>query len=336
MTVQAPGAGAGGRASGAASADAPFIAAAGAVPWRRRRGTLEVAMVHRPAYDDWAWAKGKLDTGEDWPTAAVREVEEETGLQVRLGRPLPLSSYSFVDRKGEVARKQVRYWAAEVVGGSGELLNEIDEVAWLPVSDAMARLDYARDREQLRAMVRYAAQGALTTWPLVLVRHAKARPRNQWRQDDRLRPLDARGERRAEAIVPMLGAFGVSRLVTSSSTRCVDTLAPYAASAGLELKTKEGLTEEAFVEDPDRAVKHLRKALRRGVPAALCSHGPVLPLLLEELSVLGSVDQPEVEAVVSTLLEAADLGMSKGELLVCHVSGTGEAARIVAVERHLP
>ena len=66
------------------------IPAAGTVPWRRRRGALEVAVVHRPKYDDWSWAKGKLDPGEDWPVAAVRETREETGLEVRLGLPLPL------------------------------------------------------------------------------------------------------------------------------------------------------------------------------------------------------------------------------------------------------
>ena len=65
------------------------IPAAGTVPWRLRDGTLEVALVHRPRYDDWSWAKGKLDADEDWAVAAVRETDEETGLLVRLGPPLP-------------------------------------------------------------------------------------------------------------------------------------------------------------------------------------------------------------------------------------------------------
>ena len=63
--------------------------AAGTLPWRRRRGQLQVALVHRPKYDDWSWAKGKLDPGEEWPAAAARETHEETALEVRLGRPLP-------------------------------------------------------------------------------------------------------------------------------------------------------------------------------------------------------------------------------------------------------
>ena len=60
-----------------------MIPAAGALPWRRRRGELQVALVHRPAYDDWAWSKGKLDPGEDWPVAAVREVEDRLGRLVQ-------------------------------------------------------------------------------------------------------------------------------------------------------------------------------------------------------------------------------------------------------------
>ena len=136
-----------------------LIPAAGTLPWRRRRGDLEVAMVHRPKYDDWSWAKGKLDPGEDWPVAAVRETQEETGLEVRLGLPLPPTTYT-VDSSGDTATKEVRYWSAEVVGGTGELENEIDEVTWLDVAAAHDKLDYARDREQLRALVRADAAGA--------------------------------------------------------------------------------------------------------------------------------------------------------------------------------
>ena len=107
-------------------------------------------MVHRPKYDDWSWAKGKLDPGEEYPVAATRETAEETGLDVHLGMPLPPASYTVLDRTGVPATKQVRYWAAEVVGGQGRLVNEIDEVAWLDVLTAHDRLDYARDRDQLR------------------------------------------------------------------------------------------------------------------------------------------------------------------------------------------
>ena len=72
----------------------PVIPAAGTLPWRRIKGVLEVAVVHRPKYNDWSWTKGKLDPDEDWPVAAVRETFEETGWYVALGRPLPSTTYT--------------------------------------------------------------------------------------------------------------------------------------------------------------------------------------------------------------------------------------------------
>jgi 8-oxo-dGTP pyrophosphatase MutT (NUDIX family)/phosphohistidine phosphatase SixA len=314
--------------------DAPVIAppatpAAGAVPWRRRKGALQVAMVHRPRYDDWSWAKGKLDPDEDWPVAAVREVAEETGLQVHLGRPLPTSTYPIGSLSG-LATKEVRYWAAEVVGGSGKLVNEIDEVAWLPVDEAALRLDYARDQEQLRALVRADEQEQLTTWPLAVVRHAKATPRGSWTDPDPLRPLDQRGSLRAAALAPLMAAFGVRRLISSPSTRCLDTLKPYAAQARITLRTKAGLSEEGFADDPAKAPYHVERMIQRGTPVAVCGHGPVLPTMLEVLA-----DRAKDEAA-DQLHEAADLGLAKGEVLVAHLSGSGEPARVVAVERHAP
>jgi 8-oxo-dGTP diphosphatase len=310
------------------------VPAAGTVPWRRRRGHLEVALVHRPKYDDWSWAKGKLDPGEDWPVAATRETAEETGLDVHLGIPLPPASYTVLDRTGVPATKQVRYWAAEVVGGKGRLINEIDEVAWLDVLTAHDKLDYARDRDQLRAIVRADAAGRLTTWPLAIVRHAKAWPRGSWPRPDPERPLDERGEEQARAIAPLLAAYGVSRLVSSPSVRCADTLRPYAAAAGLPLRLKDGLSEEGYADDPDRSAHHLRRVVERGAPTALCSHGPVLPSLLESLRKLVDHDADDGPDASTALAEAASDGLGKGEVLVCHVVDTGESARITAVERY--
>jgi 8-oxo-dGTP diphosphatase len=313
------------------------IPAAGTVPWRRRRGQLQVALVHRPKYDDWAWAKGKLDPGEDWAVAAVRETHEETALEVRLGRPLPCAAYTVLDRDGEPATKEVRYWAAEVVDGDGRLVNEVDEVRWLEVAAAHDLLDYARDRDQLRALVRADAAGALATWPLALVRHAKAFPRSQWKDpDDQLRPLDRQGRWRAEAIAPLLAAYGVRRLVSSPSVRCADTIAPYAARLGRPLRLREGLSEEGYEEDPSRAGRHLRRLLERGTPAVLCSHGPVLPELLDRLGHLVDDDSDDGPDALKQLEEAAEAKMVKGEVLVAHLAGRGRGARVVAVERHLP
>ena len=312
-------------------------------------------MVHRPRYDDWSWAKGKLDPGEEWPVAAAREVFEETGLHVRLGRPLPTSRYDVVegsseDDSGQPAPKEVRYWAAEVVGGAGTLVNEIDEIAWLDVDDATDRLTYDRDRDQLRALVQADRDGTLTTWPLVILRHAHAYPRSTWTQADPLRPLDARGRERAEALVPLLTSYGVIRVVTSPAVRCLDTVLPYATAAELKIRLKPGLSEESFEKRPDHAPRHLTKLLARGSAAVVSTHGPVLPRLLEQLAGIanggGAPDSDDSDdtgepdgtadsganSAKDALLEAAERGMGKGDALVAHVVGTGEQARVVDVE----
>jgi 8-oxo-dGTP diphosphatase len=306
------------------------IPAAGALPWRRRRGALEVALVHRPRYGDWAWSKGKLEPGEEWPVAAVREVFEETGFHVRLGRPLPTSEYTVPDQAGDPTTKECRYWAAEVVGGDGALLNEIDEVAWLDVPAAKTRLSYPRDHDQLQALERADQAGTLTTWPLVIVRHARSRSRSSWSNADPLRPLNPRGRDRAKALIPMLTAYGVTRVVTSPSVRCLDTVLPYAVAAGRRARLKSGLSEEGFADQSDRAPYHLTRLLERGNAAVVCTHGPVLPVLLERLA--GIADFGESAEV--TLSGAAHNGMGKGEALVAHLVGTGDQARIVDVERY--
>ncbi len=203
------------------------INAAGTVPWRRLDdGHIEVALVHRPKYDDWSWTKGKLEDAEPWSVAAVRETAEETGLQVRLGLPLPPTAYRVLDRFGQPATKHVRYWAAEVTGGPGSLEHEIDEVAWLEAAEASDRLDYAHDREQLRAILRADRIGLLDSWPLAIVRHAQALPRSAWRAVDADRPLTDAGQQQAAAAIDVLAAYGIERLVSSPSERCVTTLTP--------------------------------------------------------------------------------------------------------------
>jgi 8-oxo-dGTP diphosphatase len=314
--------------------DPPVQRAAGALPWRRQRGGLQVALVHRPRYDDWSWAKGKLDPGEQFPVAAAREVQEETGYAVRLGRSLPTSTYTLLDRTGARVTKEVRYWAAEVIAGDGILEHEIDEVAWLDVVSASTRLDYARDRDQLRALVRAEHEGTLATWPIALIRHAHAIPRGSWSgDDDRLRPLDRAGKERAREIAPLLGAYDVRRLVSSDALRCTDTLGPYAAAIKARTHLRPGLSEEGHGVDPAQSLRALARLITRGKPAALCSHGPVLPGLLDHLRSLAKETDP---SVTQTLTEAIDERLVKGEVLVAHLVGTGDHARVVDVERHRP
>lgn len=304
------------------------VAAAGALLWRRRNDKLQVALVHRPKYDDWSWAKGKLDPGETWVEAAAREVLEETGFRPRLGIPLPRSVYTMP--RGSL--KEIRYWAAEVMAGDGSLENEIDQVAWLTPEKAQRRLSYERDAQQLQAVVDADRAGTLQTWPLVVVRHADSVPRKLWDEPDPLRPLDRNGRDQARALVPILAAYGIERVITSPSTRCLTTVEPYAAAAGIALRTKSGLSEETFERDPGRSVRNVERLLARAEPAALCTHRPVLPTVLEHLR---DTTEPDSE-VHEILAVAAEDGMAKGEALVCQVSGSGDSARVMSVERHTP
>jgi 8-oxo-dGTP diphosphatase len=117
------------------------VRAAGGVVRRDGR----IALVHRPGYDDWTLPKGKLDEGESFEDAALREVEEETGLHCRLVRELPAVRYEVKGRP-----KVVRYWLMEVDAQTPFVVNdEVDELRWVDPAEARALLSYDRDRDLL-------------------------------------------------------------------------------------------------------------------------------------------------------------------------------------------
>jgi len=125
------------------------IEAAGGVVVRDGR----VALVHRPRYDDWTLPKGKLDPGESFEQAAVREVEEETGLRCRIERPLGESRY-----RALAGPKVVRWFL--MTCGDGEFVadDEVDELAWVRLDDAADRLTYERDVRVLEEATRPRAR----------------------------------------------------------------------------------------------------------------------------------------------------------------------------------
>lgn len=255
------------------AADAPSIRAAGAVLWRLRDGRLEVCIIHRPRYDDWTLPKGKMDRGEHVLAAAVREVEEETGHRITLGRPLPEQQY-----RTQGGIKHVRYWAARAddTAPPWTPTAEVDEVMFLPVGDAMGRLTHAHDA----ATVAGLAAGPLLTTPFILLRHTKAVSRTSWTDPDRERPLSPRGIAEADRLTPALAAHGLARIVSSDAIRCTDTVLPYARQHGLTVELEPLLSEDGFAEAPDRAAEAVRKLLADDVPTVVCSHRPVLPELL--------------------------------------------------------
>ena len=279
------------------------VLAAGSVVTRPGK---QVLLVHRPRYDDWSFPKGKLDRGEHVTSAAVREVAEETGLDIRLGPPLPSQRYRVGARI-----KTVDYWMGRVVGDDDVSRyvpnSEIDEVAWVPLDKAIRLLTYSRDRELLES----AGKVRKKTNALVVLRHAKARSRRAWRGEDRRRPLLKIGHDQADRLVPLLAAYGVGEVISSPSLRCVQTVAPYADATRQPIHEIASLSEEG---SSGKLVRDLLGGLQeRRENIVVCSHRPVLPSVCKALQV-------------------KDPDLDPGSFLVVH----HRKGSVVAVERHTP
>jgi 8-oxo-(d)GTP phosphatase len=249
------------------------VVAAGAVVWRpdpAHAGGVEICLVHRPRYDDWSLPKGKLDRGEHVLACAVREVEEETGQRVILGRPLPTQHY-----EANGLPKHVHYWAARADDGAPKWrgTKEIDEIAFLPAAEATSRLTHPRDADIVAALL----DSEIRTAVFVVLRHTQARERSSWDGPDELRPLTEQGMADARALVPPFTAFGLTRVVSSDAVRCVDSVRPFADAIGVSLEPQPVLSEERYLEQPLGAEKLTRALLADGARTVVCSHRPVLP-----------------------------------------------------------
>ena len=278
--------------------------AAGAVVTRKGG---DVLLVHRPKYDDWSFPKGKLDPGEHAITAAVREVAEETGLDIRLGPALAPQRY----RMSNGRMKAVDYWTGRVIGsddvGAYQPNAEIDCVEWVPWRAAMQRLTYAYDRRTLTE----ARTLRRKTHAVVVLRHGRARARQGWRGDDADRPLVMRGTAQAQRLVPLLAAFDVTSAHTSTSRRCVETVTPFTDTTGWPITTYAELSEVgASAKSLTRLVGSL---LELGESTVVCTHRPVLPTVLDALGV-------------------PDASLEPGSMLVVH----HRKGKVVATEVHQP
>jgi 8-oxo-dGTP pyrophosphatase MutT (NUDIX family)/phosphohistidine phosphatase SixA len=261
------------------------VAAAGAIV-HRLTDQREIGLIHRIKYGDWTFPKGKVEPGEHVVSAAVREVGEETGIGVVLGRRLSRVRYHSLAQHHP---KRVDYWAAQAAPGSGTDFvpnDEVDGMTWLPVPQARERLSYAHDAELLDEF----ADGPAETTPLILVRHASAGSKHEWRGDDTGRPLDAKGRADAGHLAGLLASFGRSRVISSVARRCLATVEPYAARCSQPISVDPALSVGANEELV--AALAIRIATE-AVPTVLCAHRENLaPLLAGVCAALGAGRPP--------------------------------------------
>lgn len=272
--------------------DKHVIEAAGGVVWRTRghegSSNVEVAIVHRPQYDDWSIPKGKCARGEPLVECAIREVFEETGYRVRMGRRLGEAHYMKVTA-GEERPKIVYYWALRADGGLFTPTQEVDGLRWLAIDDARAMLTRSTDKDILDRF----AEGPIFTSTVLLVRHASAGSRSDWEGDDRARPLDSKGWEQAEQLVRLLSRFGVGRIISADFVRCVQTVEPLSEAIGVPIEEEPLKSELGYPGNEAAALDFVRSV---GVPdeaVVISSQGGVVPDLLERLAKEDDYDLPE-------------------------------------------
>jgi len=241
-----------------------LVHAAGGIIFRRSAdGGGKVLLVHRPAYDDWTFPKGKLRQGESTEECALREVAEETGLSCELVREL--SSTNYIDRKGRP--KLVRYWEMKTLSGRFQASKEVDKVRWLSFSEAAQALSYPHDVELLGEL----ADAELVEASIILIRHAAAGSRKDWKRDDKQRPLDERGRLQAMELAATLSACRVQRILSSPYTRCIQTVEPLAELLGLQVERFQALAEGTKIQTFRNFVRDLKD-----LPVVLCTHGDII------------------------------------------------------------
>ena len=293
-----------------------LIEAAGGVLWRPALGGagVEVALVHRPKYDDWSIPKGKLEPGEPAVLGGIREIAEETGFVAVPGRPLGEIRYL---KDGEP--KRVRYWSMRAVDGSFTPTDEVDQLMWLPPKEAQQHLAADRDRP----IAGEFARDPELTWPVLLVRHGSAGDRASWAGEDRDRPLDDVGLDQAAMLVPLLAAYQVGHVLSADVLRCLETVGPYAARARLPVQSEPLFSESGYAEQPRAAVDRLLGIIGSREPVAVCSQGRTMPSLVDAVCAAYDVDPPRDESA------------RKGGGWVLHFASNGKP-RLVGHERFEP
>ena len=303
------------------------VIAGGAVCWKRVDGDVKVLLVHRTQHKDISIPKGKRDPGESIPECAKREIQEETGLHVTLGAYLGRVDYQLPGGRD----KQVLYWATEVDPGEAERApfesnNEIFDLEWVSLKKAPKRLTYPHDADILENFQNLVDANLERTFPLIVLRHGKAMPRENWDGPDHTRPLLQRGLNQAREQAGGIAAFGPIRLVSSPATRCLATIEPVSRSTGLEVVTRKRISQDAWEPEAEGPTSIVNKAITKKRPTVLCTHGPVIPQLLQAAGTIGGPG--------SDRLVTQHFGMSTGEFVVLHFSRETDTPRLVSVESH--
>jgi 8-oxo-dGTP diphosphatase len=305
------------------------VLAAGAVCWRETKRGVQILLVYRTQHRDTSLPKGKVDPGETLPETAVREIAEETGLVVTLGPPLGVVEYKLPNGRDKI----VYYWAAEaselaIANSTFAANDEIESLHWMSPADAHAALSYPHDVDIVDRFVELHGQGRARTFAIIALRHGKATPPENWDGPDATRPLLQRGIDQSLSVAHGIAAYRPGKLISSTAVRCQQTIAPTARVTGLEVKEKAEISQDAYRSDGAAVSAVVARRLRKAVTTVLCSHGPVLPQIID--AVVRATGTPDS----GKLQRAAMLGT--GEYAVLHVPVDHPESGVVAVEIHSP
>ena len=251
-----------------------MIRAAGALLWRDNSDlSIEVALIHRPRYQDWSLPKGKLEMGETALQCAYREVLEETGIRASFTRHLGAVEY---EESGQ--QKRVKYWAAYCALDQSDFIanEEVDQMKWLPATQALEQATHDSDKSIIETFMNQEQH----TDTLIILRHTKSLERGDWDEEDSHRTLDETGFDQAQLLIKHLEPFAIDELYTSDYTRCVQTVTPLAHARGLSITTVPSLNEESFELDPEKAISFANALKQDEKNILICSHNPVIPSML--------------------------------------------------------
>jgi len=253
-------------------------------------------------------AKGKVDAGESLPVTAVREVGEETGFVVRLGKLIGHVTYPLPDKMsgGKGPRtKVVYYWVAEVIGGQFVPNDEVDEVRWLSADAARELLSYDTDRLVLAKAVKRLTATPVTS-RVLLVRHAKAaRPEGV---PDEKRPLTAKGVRQAQALASMLAPYGPTAVFAAEPDRCLTTATPLADAVGVPVVTDSRLGDASWCAQLVASQARVSEIIGLGGTSVIVSQGLMIPDVVAWLSARGTlpIDSPVAKKASVWVLSFTD------------------------------